>query len=357
MFRCGHIAWMAVGLSLAVFAAPAPSRAQTGGLTGSVKDEKGNTLVGYQVLIERQEIKGNYHTKTDKKGNYVYVGLPIGNYKISLVDPNGRTVFFFNNKHVGLGDPTEVDFDLAKERATAQKEQQANPEYQKRLEDQSKEQKQMTGLKQLYDQANALFEQKKYAEAAAAFEQAMPMAKDKNLAIVTARAAESYDKARQFDKALEYYQKAVATNPTDANLHNGLGNVYAEMNKIPEAQAEFQKSAELNPSGARSAYFNLGAIMYNVGKMDEAAAAFKKSTEVDPNFADAYYWRSLALMGKATLTADGRIVAPPGTAEALETYLKLEPNGKNAASAQQMLQTIQGQVQTEIKVERKKKRG
>lgn len=329
--------------------------AQTGGLTGKVTDEKGEVLVGHPIIIERLDIKGTYKTKTDKHGNYIYIGLPIGNYKVTLQDPNGRTIYYFNSTHVGLGEPTQLDFDLTKERALQQKAQQSNPEVQKQLQEQAKEKKELVGLKELYDKGQALNNEKKYAEAAAVFEQALPLAKSQNQAIVMQAAANSYRQARQFDKALEYYQKAIQANPNDPGVHDGLGNLYADMRKVPEAQQEFQKAAELNPPGASREYFNLGAIMYNQGKMDEAAQAFKKATEVDPKFADAFFMEGRALMAKLTLSPDGKVIAAPGTTEALHSYLKLEPNGKYAGEAQAMLQTLQGQVQTEYKVTKKKK--
>lgn len=352
----GKVMRLAVGFVL--LAGAAPVFAQTGGLTGVCKGEKGEPLVGNPIIIERQEVKGTYKTKTNKKGEYIYIGLPIGNYKVTLQDPGGRDLFFLST-HVGMGDPTELNFDLAKERARAQEERQKqieeNPELKRQQEQQEKEQKQFTGLKQLFDEGQRLMDAKQYAEAAARFEQAVPLAKDKNIPVVLGKLAESYHKARQFDKAIENYTKAIQAKPDDANYHNNLGNVYAEIGKVPEAAAEFKRAAELDPPQASRFYFNYGAVMYNTGKMDEAAEAFKKATEIDPNFADAYYWQGLALMGKATMSADGKVVAPPGTTETLEAYLKLDPAGKNAESAKAMLQTIQGQIQTEYKASKKKK--
>jgi hypothetical protein len=86
-------------------------------------------------------------------------------------------------------------------------------------------------------------------------------------------------------------------------------------------------------------------------------AAFKKATDADPRYADAFFMEGRALMGKLSMTPDGKVVAAPGTTEALQSYLKLEPNGKYAAEAQAMLQTIQGTVQTQFKAEKKKKKG
>ena len=331
--------------------------AQTGGLTGKCTLQDGTPCVKCLVLIERQDIKGTYKVNTNKKGEYVYVGLPIGNYKITLLDPNGKALYNFNGFHIGLGDPTERNFELKKLISEDLQRQQLNPEVQKQMQEQEKEQKQFTGLKQIFDQGQALYGEKKYAEAAAMFEQAVPLAKDKNQIAVLLRLADSYDKARQFDKAMENYQKVAALTPNDANVHNAMGSVYAETGKIAEAQAEFQKSAALDPANAARAYYNLGAIMTNSGKLDEAAAAFKKATEVDPKYADAYFLEAQALMGKATMGADGKVVPAPGTVEALQAYLQLDPNGKYAASAQSMLQSITGSVQTAYKSDKKKKKG
>ncbi len=347
--------WVGLTIFLGVIAGAAPAFAQTGGLAGTCKDDKGNLVVGYPIIIDREEIKGTYKTKTNKKGEYIYIGLPIGNYKVTLQDPNGRPLFYMS-KHVGMGDPTQLDFDLAKERASTQKDLQANPEYQKKLEEQGKEQKQLGSLKGLFDQGQALMGEKKYAEAAAVFEQALPLAKEKNMPTVLQAVANSYRLARQFDKSVEYYQKAIQAKPDDATAHNNLGSVYADMGKVAEARKEFEKAAELDPAGASRYYFNLGAIMYNQGKMDDASQAFKKASDLDPQFADAYFMQGRALMGKLDMDPKtGKVIAAPGTVEALQSYLKLEPSGKYAAEAQSMLQTIQGQVQTEFKAQKKKK--
>lgn len=339
---------------LAALASAVPSYGQTAGITGKVTLQDGSLCVGCPVVIERQEVKGTFKTKTDKHGKYIYIGLPIGTYKVTLQDPNGRLLFFFGNKRLGLGDPTEVDFDLPKEMAAAKKEQEANPEMQKKLEEQSKEQKEYTGLKGLFDQGSALFGEKKYAEAAEKFEQALTLAKGKNRLAVLERLADAYAKAKDREKAIATYQQAIEGDPQNASLHNNFGNVYADGGQVDKAKEEFQKAAEIDPAGAAQYYFNLGAILYNVGKMDDSVAAFRKATEIDPKNANAFFWLGQALLGKATTGAEGQVQAAPGTKEAFETYLKLEPNGPNAPTAQALLQTIEGGVETQYS--KKKKR-
>jgi tetratricopeptide (TPR) repeat protein len=342
-----------------------PVFAQTGGLTGKCTGQDGAVLAGYTIQIERVEIKWVSKVKTNKKGEYTYIGLAPGNYKLTLLDPSGKAMFNITN-HVGLGDPTEVNFDMAKEMANAKKEAEANPEYQQKRAAEEKEQKQFTGLKATFDQGQALYAQKRYTEAAAMFEQALPLAKDKNIPVILARLADTYGKAAEAetapdarkqdqDKAMSYYQKALEASPDDASLHNNLGSLYADMGKVTEAQAEFQKAVDLNPTGAGAYYYNMGVILVNKGKMDDAAAALKKCTDLDANNANAWYWYGMALMGKAEFKSDGTVVAAPGTIEAFQNYLKLDPKGQWAAAAQASLDQLQGKVNTEFKAPPKKK--
>jgi tetratricopeptide (TPR) repeat protein len=350
---------------LAAFAFTVSAFAQTGGLTGKCTGEDGNPLVGYTIQLERQEMKWTSKVKTNKKGEYTYIGLQTGVYKLTLLNPGGGQVFNIT-QHVGLGDPTEVNFDMAKEKATAYKQQMANPETAKKVEEQQKEQKQFTGLKATFDQATLLYNQQHFAEAAAMYEQALPMAKDKNMLIVLSRLGDSYQKAatkepdrdgriKDQQKAIDYYQKAIQASPADAAFHGNLGSVYADMGKVVEAQAEFQKAADLNPAGASGYYYNLGVVMVNQGKMDEAAVSLKKATDLDPTNANAFYWYGMALLGKAEYKPDGTVAPVPGTIEALQNYLKLQPNGQWAQAAQASIDQLKATVPTEYKAQKKKK--
>lgn len=360
----------AVALGIAV-----PGFAQTGGVTGKATKLDGTPCAKCPITIDREEIHATYKTKTNKKGEYTYIGLPIGMYKVTLYDTDNKPLYYIEQK-VGMGDPEETNFDLPKLLAGQQQQQQQeqaqqqqaqqkkmkeNPEYAKQVqaerqaeqkaeEEQKNQEKAFQGLKQSFDQGNALYEQKDYKGAAAAFEKALPLAKSpKNQSAVLARLADAYQKAKEYQKAVDTYQKDIQLNPSDANLHNNLGTVYADMGNFPTAEAEFEKAAQLDPANAARYYFNVGAIMYNAGKMDEAATAFKKVIQADPKNAQAYFLEGQSLMGKVTMGPDGKVIAPPGTVEAFQTYLKLEPNGPNAPTAQAILQTLQSGVETRYK--------
>jgi len=198
------------------------------------------------------------------------------------------------------------------------------------------------------------------------YEQALPLAKEKNVPIVLAQLAQAYGSAAKQEqgrdvrmqdqqKAVDYFQKAMQLDPNNAGLHNNLGSVYAEMGKVAEAQAEFQKAADINPAGASGYYYNLGVVMVNQGKMDEASVSLKKATDLDPTNANAFYWYGMALLGKAGTKPDGTVDVVPGTIEAFQTYLKLQPNGQWAQAAQGSIDQLKTTVPTEYKAQKKKK--
>jgi len=66
--------------------------AQTGQLRGSVQlvgaDGKPAPVAGAIIDVYRMDVSGEYHTKTDKKGEWVFAGLPfIGHYVVSVSAP------------------------------------------------------------------------------------------------------------------------------------------------------------------------------------------------------------------------------------------------------------------------------
>ena len=54
------------------------SFAQITTVEGDVKGIDGKPVQNAQIKITRTDIKGNYDTKTNKKGHYIYMGLPMG---------------------------------------------------------------------------------------------------------------------------------------------------------------------------------------------------------------------------------------------------------------------------------------
>jgi tetratricopeptide (TPR) repeat protein len=347
-------------LPLALFFSAIGS-AQTGAFEGTVKGPDGKTLQGAVIKIDRQDVKGNYTVKTDKKGHYFYGGLPLGNYKITVaVEGTDRDV---KQERSSPGDTKDVSFTIraAGEAPVADESGRAQSASEKAETD--KKNKEQTAALAKNKALNDAFNLGKTSAAASNWDGAIDgftkaSEIDANQNVVWGNLADSYvsrakavPATRDADlaKAAEAYQKAIALKGEDSAYHNNYALVLAQQKKFDDAQTELTKAAQLDPPNAGKYYYNLGAVYINTGNSDAAVTAFKKAIELDPNYADAYYQYGLSLMGKATTDAAGKIAAPAGTAEAFQKYLELKPDGPFAQPAKDMLASLGSTVQTNFK--------
>ncbi|HXA49312.1 MAG TPA: tetratricopeptide repeat protein [Candidatus Acidoferrum sp.] len=355
------------------------SFAQISAIEGDVKGEDGQPAVKATIKIVRTDIKGSYHCDTNKKGHYFYNGLPLGTYNIT-VEINGKEMDGVNGVKTRLGDPTPVNFDLQKIAATrnakaAQQQSQVatgQPLTKEQERGMSKEQKEaydkaikdreasMKKNKELNDAFNAgltAAQNKDYDAAATEFAKASEM--DPKQPAVWSNLADAYVNSAkkktgaEFDatmgKGMEAFQKAIELNPNDAGLHNNYALALAQSKKFPEMQAELEKAAQIEPTKAGQYYYNLGAILVNTNQNEAAGAAFKKAIEIDPNHADSYYQYGVYLVGKASISADGKVTPVAGTVDAFQKYLALAPTGQFADQAKAMLTSMDAKVDTTYK--------
>jgi len=360
-------------LALSFLLSTGASWAQITAIEGDVKGADGQMVKNAQILIEREDMKGTYKgAKTDKKGHYIYNGLPIGRYTVSVMVDNQKKD---EMQHVQtkLGDPVPVNFDLrqaAAQQAAADKAGDAGTLTKEQERGMSKEQKDaiekrakenaaaMAKNKALNDAFNAgkeALNQKNYDAAIDAFKKGAEL--DPNQHVIFANLADSYvglaatksgaEQQAALDQALDAYQKAITLKPDEAPYHNNYALALAKAKKIEEAKAELTKAAQLDPTQAGKYYYNLGAVLVNTGQTAASEDFFKKAIESDPNYADAQFQYATALSAKLTTGADGKVNAPPGMQEALNKYLELQPNGQFAEAAKGMLQMIGATIQTD----------
>ena len=147
------------------------------------------------------------------------------------------------------------------------------------------------------------------------------------------------------EEAIAAYRKAFELKP-DPAYRNNLGLMLIRLGRVDEGSAELESAAEMAPEQAGTYYFNLGATMVNTGNTERAIEAFQKATQAQPDMANAYYQLATVLVGTAKMNEDGSVVPAPGTVEAYQKYLELEPQGPYAASAQAMVQSLSGTLET-----------
>lgn len=353
-----RVVWIVAALLLA----SGVSYGQLARLAGKVIGEDGQPVKGAIVRVKRQAMPGGGKAKTNKRGEYLFGLLTIGTYDVTL-EINGKEVSRINNiKPTSAGEPTELNFDLGKikrARATAQSGQLTSSQlkdmtaaqrksYQAALK---KRRVQLGRNKALNDAFNAAMEaaqMKNYPLAITEFKKAAEA--DASQIAVWAQYAKTQaafaetkrgDEAKQLRiGSIDSYRKALAIDPSHAAFRNNLALALIKNGNMDEGKVELEKAATLDPANGGKYYFNLGAVMVNRGNAVAAADAFRKATEISPNYSRAYYQLGIALMSSAAIDDNGVPTPVPGTIEAFQKYLEIDPQGTYAGGAKAMIQTL-----------------
>jgi tetratricopeptide (TPR) repeat protein len=359
--------------------------AQTTTLEGDIKDENGQPLKGALIVLERTDIKGHYQVKSDKRGHWLYTGLPSGKFDIRI-EVDGKVMDQVRGVQSKYSDNPPVDFDLRKVKQTQAATAQANStgqltqdqtrgmtkEQKEQFEAQAKKNAEINSKNKALNDAYNLAQDSLKAAAAepdkaqrAVKYQAAIDSLNKASEVDATQAAiwdslgEAYsgladtqtgdDRTKSYDQSIASYNKGLAIKPNDAGVYNQIGNIYGKEKKIPEATDALTKAAQLDPAMAPKAYFNMGANLVNGGQPDKAADFFKKATDADPNYSEAWYqYGSLQMMLGKVDPKTGAQTYPPETAPALKKYLELQPTGPHAQEAAAMLEAMGEKVETKI---------
>ncbi|MGA8314064.1 MAG: tetratricopeptide repeat protein, partial [Terriglobales bacterium] len=319
-----------------------------------------------------------YNLKTNNKGEYFSLGIEPGKYKVTLTK-DGKQLDQVNNFPVGADEAT-LDFDMKKSQAEAAQQKGISAEQLKQMQEaQAKNAKEAGTVKALNEKlsaANTAMQTGDFENAVNTLNEATQMDPTRDLLWArlgdahlssAPKQTDSAEKAKRYGDAVTDYQKAIdlkkqnmatSQKPDDpkvlAAYYNNLGQAEAKTGQLEESVKAYDQAAQLNPPGAAQYYYNQGAVLTNSGKVDEANAAFDKAIAADPTKADAYYQKGVNLINKATTDPKtGKVIPAPGTAEALNKYLELQPTGQFADGAKGMLQYIGSSIETSYGTKKK----
>lgn len=120
-------------------------------------------------------------------------------------------------------------------------------------------------------------------EAQHAYEKALSCSTDTDRDLYLNRLGVFFFNLQQYDKAISYYQQAIALAPKPVYYEN-LGLVHSTLGQTEPAIQAYQQSAALDPTNAR--VFNiLGNLLYRSGNPASAIPFYKKASELSPEIA------------------------------------------------------------------------
>ncbi|HYT21457.1 MAG TPA: tetratricopeptide repeat protein [Candidatus Polarisedimenticolia bacterium] len=355
--------------------------AQTGSIGGTILDVNGNPWA--EVVIRSVSDQGaKQETKTDSAGKYSLASLRAGIYTVFVVfpPPNDKQAPYEVKCRVQAGEEAKVDLNfkdiVAKQGSAAQEQVKKAEEAKAKLE----------GLKAHFTAGNALIDQEKQVkadlqkapadqrdalkqkladlsdQAVKEFQEASKslVEKDPNAHLVWFKLGEAYDTAGRNDDAVQAYRQAINAKPDVPGYYNNLGNVLARAGKIDEAKAAYTKSAELDPPNAATAWRNFGISLYNANRLGDAVEPLQKSADLEPKNPQTWYLLGASLVYKMTTkkVGDKEVVQfAPGTIEAYQKAVELDPNGTWGQQAKQGLEQLQLMapgIDTKVNVKKKK---
>lgn len=175
-----------------------------------------------------------------------------------------------------------------------------------------------------FNEGAQLYNQQKYPEAAAKFQEAVTGKPD--LIAGWEALARASLQLKDYPKAIEAANKALAADPDEADMYSVLFNAYTATGDKANA-AEAKKKMPANAG----VLFNDAAKLINANKDAEAEPLLKQAIAADDKFAQAYYELGMIYV-RAQKNADAKTY--------LQKYLDLDPNGKDAATAKEMLKYV-----------------
>ena len=374
--------WLLGAILVAALASVlAPQAAAQGSISGTIMDVNGKPWA--EVTIRSVSDQGaKQESKTDSAGKFSLLNVRAGIYTVFIVfpPPNDKQAPYEVKCRVTSGEDAKVDLnfkDIVAKQGTAAQEQVKKAE-----EAKSK----MEGLKAHFNTGNALIEQEKQAkidlgkatpdqrdaakqkladladQAVKEFQEASKNLgeKDPNTHLVWFKLGEAYDTAGRNDDAAQAYQQAITAKGDVPGYYNNLGNVLARAGKIDDAKAAYTKSAELDPPNAATAWRNFGISLYNANRLGDAVEPLQKSADLDPKNAQTWYLLGASLVYKMTTkkVGDKEVVQfAPGTIEAYQKAVELDPNGTWGQQAKQgldQLQLMAPGIDTKVNMKKKK---
>ena len=100
----------------------------------------------------------------------------------------------------------------------------------------------------------------------------------------------------QFEKSLDCYKKAIELNPNFSDAYNNIGNIYQQKENLSKSIEYYELAASFATGlGKAKPYYNLANIFREQGDFEKSIDLYKKAIDINPNFTEAYINLSISL--------------------------------------------------------------
>ena len=132
---------------------------------------------------------------------------------------------------------------------------------------------------------NKLFDQAQYQLALIEYTRAAALIPDQHNAYH--ELSQAFYSLKNYDRAIEFANRAIALEPKCWLCHQALGNIYDDSGKPEQALIEYSKAVDLAPNSGRPLY-NYALALNHLNRNGEAISALEKAIQLDPQYSSSY---------------------------------------------------------------------
>lgn len=261
---------------------------------GTVTSDNGTPIKGARVILILSEDGSKDELTTDKKGKWSRVNLRPGKYTIAVIADGYK--------------PQNVNVNLSSIKK--------NPPIDIIL---------VPIPKSPLSTGNALYKEKKYAEALNEFQRVL--AENPELTGLHEKIGLCYYRINDLENAVNAFKLMLEKKPGSHDSLINLSSIYLEKGNLEEGMKYFNRLDEAALKDPNT-FYNIAIILFNKNKMEPAITYFKKCLERDPNYVNAYYQMAMAYLNQGDME----------NAKAnLKKVIEVAPDSEKAALAKEML--------------------
>lgn len=303
MKRSAVIAVLAAGV-LACLAFAQSYKGQ-GKLQGTVTDEEGRPLAGVTVKLFSEKAKAGFELNTDAEGKWRALYIRGGGWNLDFLKP-GYMPHKLNTNIQESGQNKPIDVRLKKMEGLIVTDE----------------------LKAGLDRGNRLFDEKRYDEAIAVYEDLVKA--NPEAYILSQNIGNCYFQKEEYDKAEAFYARVLEKDPKNAEAMLRIGNCHANRGETEKAM-EWYAKIEFDKITDPNVLFNIGTAFYRRSRFEEALKYYKRSVELKSDFLDGIYQMGLTYI---SLQNNAEAV------KVFEQYFKLDPDSPKAAQVRNFLEYL-----------------
>jgi Flp pilus assembly protein TadD len=307
------LAWRTLLAAFLLVAATDTAVAQTGRISGTVKDETGQPIKGATITADNPDASPKSFTATtDDKGRFGMIGLRSGPWNFTARAPG----FAPQGTEMGVrsspANNAPLTFALAKIPIP--------PSILGTLS--------AKDLQGELAEADGLYNAQKWDEAIGFYRSII--AKAPSLSVINLQIAAAYLNKKDFDGAIAAYNDLLQTDPSNDKARIGIAMANLEKGDLSTAEQTLE-AASHSPATTREVFYNLGELKLARSRADEAVKAYERASQLDPTWGKPIY-------------ALGRIAFDQGdksrALKYFEQVVAVDPLSPEAAQAKPLIEQL-----------------